>query len=173
MIPSRIDAKYDIPQIKDAARGRWLEILAAMGVSLPNNPHQHNPCPGCGGKDRFRFDDRNGNGTFICGRGGDPLSGDGFTLLEHVLGWPFKESLARVAEYLGIEPETRKSPTRPRYQGVDYRSVPAVAHAVLVLDILQGDYLAGRPMAPDAIPRATEARKIIKKFTAQGGQIDG
>ncbi len=51
------------------ARGRWAEILPALGIGAEFLSDKHGPCSGCGGKDRFRFDDKGGRGTFICGGG--------------------------------------------------------------------------------------------------------
>jgi putative DNA primase/helicase len=42
----------------------------------------------CGGKDRFRFDDKEGHGTWICTHCG---AGDGFSLLMKVMGIDFKK----------------------------------------------------------------------------------
>ena len=94
-----------VDETKAQAQGRWREILATLGVDVPAGEHKHGPCPGCGGKDRFRFDDRNGRGTFICSMGGgEPLAGDGFALLHHVHGWNFMETARQVADVLGISP---------------------------------------------------------------------
>ncbi|WP_019570282.1 primase-helicase zinc-binding domain-containing protein [Thioalkalivibrio sp. ALE11] len=90
--------------VHDAARGRWPEILVGLGIDAATLRDRHGPCPGCGGRDRFRFDDK-GVGRFICGRGGDALSGDGFGLLQHVHGWTAREALERVGNALGIETE--------------------------------------------------------------------
>ncbi|MCW9817645.1 primase-helicase zinc-binding domain-containing protein [Escherichia coli] len=38
------------------ALGHWPRILPALGIQVLKNRHQ--PCPVCGGSDRFRFDDR-------------------------------------------------------------------------------------------------------------------
>lgn len=38
-----------------AARGRWPEILPALGVPAEALSRKHGPCPGCGGSDRFRY----------------------------------------------------------------------------------------------------------------------
>lgn len=71
-------------QSKLLSRGRWHEILAKLGYSVPTNPNGHAPCPICGGEDRFRFDNQNGDGTFICSQGGQgEIAGDGYALLEH------------------------------------------------------------------------------------------
>ncbi|EGJ8043042.1 DNA primase, partial [Escherichia coli] len=47
-----------VSQAEKAARGHWSSILPALGVNVLKNRHQ--PCPVCAGKDRFRFDDREG-----------------------------------------------------------------------------------------------------------------
>ncbi|EEY1441531.1 DNA primase, partial [Escherichia coli] len=47
-----------VSQAEKAARGHWSRILPALGVNVLKNRHQ--PCPVCAGKDRFRFDDREG-----------------------------------------------------------------------------------------------------------------
>lgn len=98
-----------VDETKLAAQGQWREILAALGIDVPPTTHKHGPCPGCGGKDRFRFDDKNGKGTFICSSGGsDPVAGDGFLLLQHVRGWRFIEAARQVATILGIDPGARQ-----------------------------------------------------------------
>ena len=95
-------------------RHRWPEILTATGIAPECLSGKHGPCPGCGGRDRFRFDNRDGRGSFVCGRGGDPLAGDGFSLLAHVYGWPAKETLDRVARILGADPRPVEiAPQRP------------------------------------------------------------
>ncbi|EMK7756456.1 primase-helicase zinc-binding domain-containing protein, partial [Yersinia enterocolitica] len=52
-----------IAGIAAQARGKWDFILDALAIS---HSKQHSPCPACGGKDRFRFDDRQGAGTWFC-----------------------------------------------------------------------------------------------------------
>ena len=54
----------------NAARGRWPSILQALGVDPKFLRNEHGPCPHCGGKDRFRFDDRL-NGSFFCSHCGN------------------------------------------------------------------------------------------------------
>lgn len=75
----------DFKQAKLLARGRWPEIFNRLGYTLSTTtPHEHGACPMCGGVDRFRFDNQNGDGSFICSQGGQgEIAGDGFTLLEH------------------------------------------------------------------------------------------
>ena len=101
----------DIPAL---ARGRWREILPALGIPAEFLANRHGPCPGCGGKDRYRFDDKDGRGTFVCGGGGDTLTGDGFDLLQHVFGWSKVETFREVGVALGIQAAgtNRRAPAR-------------------------------------------------------------
>ncbi|MEQ9010077.1 toprim domain-containing protein [Algiphilus sp.] len=88
--------------VRERATGKWHGILRSLGVPVEALRNRHGPCPGCGGVDRFRFDDRDGRGTFVCGGGGDRLAGDGFTLLQHVFGLRFPEAVDAVARDLGL-----------------------------------------------------------------------
>lgn len=81
-----------------AANGQWPELLATLGVVVPLRK-QHGPCPACGGKDRFRLDDKGGRGTFICTECG---AGDGLDLVVRVTGKPIKEAAHLVAGALGL-----------------------------------------------------------------------
>lgn len=99
--------------------GLWQVILPALGVSSEYLVNRHGPCPGCGGKDRFRFDDKDGRGTFYCGGGGDPTSGDGYDLLSHVNGWDKKQTFIEVQRYLEgqtIQPKPTPKPKPNRTQ---------------------------------------------------------
>lgn len=95
-------------QVTALAAGRWEQIHRALGVSLATTSHQkHTPCPGCGGKDRFRVTKAyHDTGGFICSQGGaETAGGDGFTLLQHAHGWTPGESLRAVACECGLDVE--------------------------------------------------------------------
>ncbi|WP_308538738.1 primase-helicase zinc-binding domain-containing protein, partial [uncultured Pantoea sp.] len=64
--------KMTVSDAASAARGQWPRILPALGVKVVKN--RHAACPVCGGKDRFRFDDKEGRGTWFCNQCG---AGDG------------------------------------------------------------------------------------------------
>ena len=85
----------------DLARNRWPGLLAHFGVDPQFLVNRHGPCPVCGGRDRFRFDDKDGRGTFFCSKCG---SGDGFRLLELIKGWPFKETAEQIKAVIGTIP---------------------------------------------------------------------
>jgi putative DNA primase/helicase len=77
----------------DAARGRWREILPALGVSADVLNGKHQPCPMCGGVDRFRFHDERGDGDFFCSQCG---SGKGIKFLQALHGWDFRRTADEV-----------------------------------------------------------------------------
>ncbi len=89
---------------KDAARGKWRGILLELGVPESALTGRHGPCPICGGKDRFRWDNKEGNGTYFCSQCGP---GDGIDLAMKITGRPFKEVAARVDAMLGFVPKER------------------------------------------------------------------
>jgi putative DNA primase/helicase len=93
--------------LTEATRGRWREILACLGgLSDRQLSDEHQPCPLCGGTDRYRFDDRDGAGTWFCNQCGGKNQagggGSGMDLLMRIKGWEFKEAAQRVEEHLGI-----------------------------------------------------------------------
>ncbi len=66
-----------VSDVAAAANGHWPALLAKLGIEIPSRG-KHGPCPACGGKDRFRFDDKDGKGGFICNSCG---AGDGLILI--------------------------------------------------------------------------------------------
>ncbi len=70
--------------ILEQACGQWSFILESAGVDESYLKNKHGPCPMCGGKDRFRFDDKNGRGTYICSQCG---AGNGMTFLMRYCDW--------------------------------------------------------------------------------------
>jgi putative DNA primase/helicase len=86
------------------ARGRWPEILLALGVGHHIINGKHQACPACGGKDRFRFTDFQKQGDYFCGRCG---SGNGLKLLGLIHGWEWKQAAAEVDRVIGNLPPPR------------------------------------------------------------------
>lgn len=83
-----------------AASGRWVEILTHFGIAARYLSKCHGPCPACGGKDRFRFDNKNDSGSFYCNQ--QCGAGDGFQLLQLIYGYSASDALHLVANYLGF-----------------------------------------------------------------------
>lgn len=87
--------------IKEAT-GKWPGIFNTLGIDVGTGKHK--PCPLCGGKDRFRFDDKEGDGTYICGQCG---AGNGWNLLQKSLGIDFKEAVKAVEGVIGNVPKSK------------------------------------------------------------------
>lgn len=92
--------------IPDQAQNRWRNILPALGVSADFLRNRHGPCPMCEGKDRWRFDDKDGRGTWFCTHCG---AGDGVKLVMLRLGLDFKAACAEIAKHIGAaEPQEKR-----------------------------------------------------------------
>ncbi|QZI90850.1 hypothetical protein MYOV066v1_p0072 [Vibrio phage PS15B.3] len=88
-------------------QGQWRTVLENYSVKLPNNK-KHGACPVCGGKDRFRFDDKNGLGTWYCSQCPEQ-SGGGLKLLSMYLG---KTTMATAKELIGDDLHRSTAPKR-------------------------------------------------------------
>ena len=86
-----------INEITSQAVDKWQSIFSSLGIVVGNG--KHCPCPVCGGKDRFRFDNQNGRGTYICNQCG---SGDGLELIKNYCQCDAKEASNKVAECLNL-----------------------------------------------------------------------
>ncbi len=84
----------------DLSRGRWATVYAHLLPDLKQQPGKGQPCPNCGGTDRFDlFRDWQEKGAFNCRHCGH---GDGFELIGRVTGQPFSEVCRIVEGVLGI-----------------------------------------------------------------------
>ncbi|CAM6532748.1 DNA primase [Enterobacter hormaechei] len=91
--------KMNVTETVKQACGHWPRILPALGVKVIKNRHQ--ACPVCGGSDRFRFDDKEGRGTWFCNQCG---AGDGLKLVEKVFGMTASEAAGKVNAVTGKLP---------------------------------------------------------------------
>lgn len=95
-------------QIGEQYAGRWPGILRALGVEEGSLTGKHCACPLCGGKDRFRFDNKEGRGTYYCSGCGP---GDGPSLLRKLYGWDFATMVRKIKE---VEHEVTDQPFQPK-----------------------------------------------------------
>lgn len=98
--------KIDKETVRDAASGRWTEILASAGIPIDVLDGRHHPCPKCGGTNRFRLIDADA-GAVLCNQCHKERNGDGFAAVSWVRGISFGESVEWIADYLGIRPPDR------------------------------------------------------------------
>ena len=106
---------YDfISEVARAAVGQWASTFNHLGIEVPASRMKHSPCPNCGGKDRFRCDDKEGRGTYICNQCG---AGDGLDLVAKANGCSPLDAARMVASLVGIsegEPQTEAQKQRIR-----------------------------------------------------------
>lgn len=105
--------KLKIADVLAACQGRWLGILSSHGIDSACLRNVHGPCPVCGGTDRFRWDNKDGRGTFFCS--GACGHGDGLDLLIAFTRRPRDELLQELAESAGMhkvdeKPKPRRDP---------------------------------------------------------------
>ena len=98
--------RLDMRQI---AQGRWRSILAILGMDERALSGKHCACPMCGGKDRFRFDDREGRGTYFCSGCG---AGDGVQLAMGITGQSFRDVAREIERIAGTVQPIASKPER-------------------------------------------------------------
>ena len=100
-MPTTIYSQYNYTakEVIEKAKGQWPYILEKLGIDSSYLKNKHGPCPICGGKDRFRFDDKAGTGSFYCNHCG---AGYAIKLLMTVHQWSFRKAIDEIAEILNI-----------------------------------------------------------------------
>jgi putative DNA primase/helicase len=88
----------------DTLNGRWQDILPiAAGFDRALLRNRHGPCPLCDGKTSFRFDDKDGTGTWICTHCG---AGKPLKLVMDRLGCDYWTAVEEIIKAAGIAPMT-------------------------------------------------------------------
>ena len=152
---------------KHRAHGRWTEILLALGVNEMILSGKNQPCPMCGGADRFQYTDRYGAGNYHCRGCG---AGGGFKLLQGAKNWTFGAALKAVERQAGILPPTPLV-QRKKVDSEDMRKLlqkiwdeaEPVAYGNLA-----GRYLAGRGIQLEALPRVLRFHASLPYFEREG-----
>ncbi|WAU73102.1 primase-helicase zinc-binding domain-containing protein [Acinetobacter sp. TR11] len=94
-----IKPKFQLDDVKAKAQGLWMDTIFPR-FNIEVRFKKKTPCPACGGRDRFWYDDKNGNGDYFCQQ---CSAGDGFSLIQKVTGLSFPESIAEVAAIVGLD----------------------------------------------------------------------
>lgn len=84
---------------KDVARSHWRGILQKAGLAESFLNKRHGPCPFCGGKDRWRWIDDNGDGGGICSQCGG--CADGTAIIMKLRGCDWREANSEVDTIMG------------------------------------------------------------------------
>ncbi len=93
------------------AAGKWYGVLTALGIPKHHLTGKHCACPLCGGKDRFRWDNKEDSGSYYCTCG----PGYGIDLLMKYNNWDFKRAAKEVDGVTGnceaVKQPEKKDPT--------------------------------------------------------------
>jgi putative DNA primase/helicase len=100
-----------------AADGQWPRLLMELAGLKPEQlQNRHQPCPACGGTDRYRWDQDAGAGGWFCNqcggkdrRGG---GGNGLDLLLRLTGWDLATAARRIEAHLGLPAAHSPAPGR-------------------------------------------------------------
>jgi putative DNA primase/helicase len=95
--------------LAERARGKWRSILPAVGIGPSFLTGKNGPCPVCGGKDRWRFINRNGTGDWFCNVC-DPQHGSGVQLVMAFHKIDFAQAATKIEQLIGEAPVERDKP---------------------------------------------------------------
>jgi putative DNA primase/helicase len=152
--------------------GRWPAILSYFGMANNFLTGKHGPCPCCGGKDRFRFDDQGGRGTYFCSSCG---AGDGFQLLQKYTGETFKSLLPDVKSIVcdmpSVPVEEKKTASLDYIRKVTRKTLEE-CHDIDKMDYLSSRGITKRPNVKfhDGLGFYQDGKEI-GKFPAMVGTI--
>ena len=130
----------------EAAKGKWRGILLELGLPALLLTGKHTACPFCASKDNFRWDNKNGSGSFICTCG----SGHGMKLAMDFTGQRFEDLAPRIDAMLGNIKVDAPRPAMSDDQRKAY---------------LREVYTASQPIRPgDLAHRYLESRRIAERI---------
>lgn len=134
--------------------GNWqAAIMSIVNVDMRIFNGKHQPCPSCGGNDRFRFDDHldyKGDGGAICNQCGN---GSGITWLMKLSGMTFPESMEALAGFLNMHPREKLEAVRKQLPKVNHASdYLTEAEVAAIMEKAGGDTITGKTGELVAIP---------------------
>lgn len=167
-VMDNIELQRRVAYIKERARGNWASVLGACGVDPKIINKRNQPCPMCGGTDRYQFTDKDSEGGYYCRSCGP---GDAFKLLQGVLGLTFMEALKRAENCVGsvpVPPVGAQAPSPERMkrlcQKIWQEAVP----------VSQGDevdrYLRNRGICLDAFPKTLRFHPCLGFYEKKEGE---
>lgn len=135
----------------DVSKGKWRGILMEFGLPESCLRDKHGPCPMCGGDDRFRWDNKDGTGSYICNQCG---AGKGVDLAIAYTGKDYKTVCGLIDQMVGNLKVEASKPTMTLEQRRDIlRDTYAATQ-----EIQQGDaahrYLESRCVEELIYPKA-------------------
>lgn len=143
-----------------AAKGKWKGILRELGLPEVALSGKHTSCPLCGGVDRFRWDNKEGRGTYFCGQCG---AGNGFDLAMKYTDKSFGEVASEIDRIVGnVKADAPARPPMTDEQRVRaLRSVWADSRPVVKGDLVD-KYLSSRGIGEVVYPKALRFSAALK-----------
>ena len=163
------DFESRVRDLKARAHGHWTPLLGALGVDERILNGRNQPCPLCGGTDRFQYTDKFGEGNYHCRSCG---AGGGLKLAQGVLGLKFGELLGRLERQLGaVRATTAQLPGGPSPEKMK-RLCQHIWHEAR--PVTQGDevdrYLRNRGLQLSTYPRTLRFHPALGYFEKPAGQ---
>ena len=111
------------------ASGHWPHLLVSIGgLKDYQLSGTHQPCPCCGGEDRYRWMKDDGPGGWYCthcgGKNQQGGGGSGIDLLMRLRGWNFREAIQRIESYyygLPFQPAVKQATPLPKPSTANYK----------------------------------------------------
>lgn len=150
----------------EAAKGRWSEIFEYYGLPpVTGKNHFKGECPVCGARGKYRVDDRDGSGSWICVCG----SGDGMSLLVKTQGKSFSAISTEVDQIIGNHYRHEKIPAHSSAARLRQRTISKFAKLAPLRGTAGAGYLQHRGITrlpADAIRFCDKQRHAGKVYQA-------
>ncbi|HAU8266097.1 TPA: DNA primase [Kluyvera intermedia] len=150
----------------EAAKGRWSEIFEYYGLPpVTGKNHFKGECPVCGARGKYRVDDRDGSGSWICVCG----SGDGMSLLVKTQGKSFSAISTEVDQIIGNDYRHEKIPVHSSAARLRQRTISKFAKLTPLRGTAGAGYLQHRGITrlpADAIRFCDKQRHAGKVYQA-------
>ena len=85
--------------VLEVVKGRWIPVLKTLGVPDQLLTNKNQPCPFCGGKDRYTFTDYNNDGIYLCRNCG---SGNGWGFVQKYFKVNFRDAVEMIEPLVGL-----------------------------------------------------------------------
>jgi putative DNA primase/helicase len=167
----------------ERAQHRWREILPQLGIDTRFLVNKHGPCPLCGGRDRYRFSDKDGDGWYFCNQCG---AGNGLVLIRKKHGWDHKTACDEIDKIIGglsapvVGPNRSQCSSERRARDIERLLAEATDQAIVDTYLrrrglsVSSPVLRGHPDCPyfDADRKPSgRLRAILAPFIGPDGEI--
>lgn len=169
--PNMMFQKEDVlPYMK----GMWRDALQSIcGLSNDVFNKKHQPCPHCGGKDRFRWTDKlstDGDGGAVCNGCG---SDSGIGWLMKLTGEPYSECINILGRFLGKVPQeyiVKANKRASRASGYSFGSQAPHENCVSVMERTKGVLKTPLSVFEGIAPPDDEMYSVGVKTLENGGE---